>query len=58
LFLKDLKRLSIKGTVHPMKNISSFTDPQVVPNLYLFICFSCWTQKEMFWWSDGWWELL
>jgi len=40
-----------------MKNISSFTDPQVVPNLYLFICFSCWTQKEMFWWSDGWWEL-
>ncbi len=29
----------LKGTVHPkMKILSSFTHPQVVPNLYEFVC--------------------
>jgi len=29
----------IKGLVHPkMKILSAFTHPQVVPNLYVFIC--------------------
>jgi len=30
---------AFKGIVHPkMKILSSFTHPQVVPNLYVFIC--------------------
>jgi len=30
--------LGLKGTVHPkMRILSSFTHPQVVPNLYVFI---------------------
>ncbi len=30
---------SLKGIVHPkMKFLSSFTHPQVVPNLYEFLC--------------------
>ncbi len=29
----------LKGKVHPKKKIlSSFTHPQVVPNLYVFLC--------------------
>jgi len=31
--------IDFKGIVHPkMKILSLFTDPQVVPNLYVFIC--------------------
>jgi len=31
--------VGLKGIVHPkMKILSSFTHPQVVPNLYVFIC--------------------
>ncbi len=40
--------LRLKGTVHPkMKILSSFTHPQVVPNLYE--CLFCWTQRKIFW---------
>ncbi len=49
---KSLKRLHLclipfKEIVHPkMKNLSSFTHPQAVPNL--FLSFSCWV-KKIFW---------
>jgi len=33
------KKSFVKGILHPkIKVLSSFTHPQVVPNLYLFIC--------------------
>ncbi len=36
---KVAKKIKIKGTVHPkIKILSSFTLPQVVPNLYECIC--------------------
>ncbi len=39
-----------KGIVHPkIKIVSSFTHPQVVPNLYE--CLFCWTQR---WYSEEW----
>jgi len=32
-------KVNFKGLVHPkMKNLSVFTHPHVVPNLYVFIC--------------------
>ncbi len=38
----------LKGIVHlKMKILSSFTHPQVVPNLYE--CLLCWTQRKIFW---------
>jgi len=37
--LSFFSRKEIKGLVHPkMKILSVFTHPQVVPNLYGFIC--------------------
>jgi len=34
-----LTATTLEGIVHPkMKILSSFTHPQVVPNLYVFIC--------------------
>ncbi len=44
-----LKNTSFKGAVHPkMKTLSSFTRPQVVPNLYEFI-FSVEHRRRIFW---------
>ncbi len=38
-FLKYKVEINIKGIVHPkMKIVSSFTHPQVVPNLYECLC--------------------
>jgi len=38
----------IKGIIHPkIKILSSFTHPEVVPNLYEFL--SCWKEKKIFW---------
>ncbi len=39
LRLRENRRSTIKGIVHPkMKILSSFTHPQVVPNLYECLC--------------------
>jgi len=40
LFLRNsVRNIYLKGLVHPkMKILSVFTHPQVVPNLYVFIC--------------------
>jgi len=47
----------IKGILHPRMKILSFTNPQVVPNLYEFLQ----TQKKIFWRmsviiSNSWWS--
>ncbi len=40
----------IKGIVHPkIKMLSSFTHPQVVPNLYEFICSAGTFVTRLFW---------
>ncbi len=45
---EDRTNQNLKGILHPkMKILSSFTHPQVIPNLYEFIFF-WWTQK-IFW---------
>jgi len=38
---------NVKGLVHPkMKILSVFTQPHVVPNLYVYMF--CWTQRKIF----------
>jgi len=36
-----------KQKLNKQKNISLFTDPQIVPNLWT--SFFCWIQREIFW---------
>ncbi len=37
--INNLFKFYVKGIVHPkMKIVSSFTHPQVVPNLYEWLC--------------------
>ncbi len=41
LYLSNLKNVILKGVIHSkMKILLSFTHPQVVPNLYEFLCFA------------------
>ncbi len=42
------KKTVLKGIVHPkMKILSSFTHPQVVPNLYEFLCSAEHTKEDI-----------
>jgi len=46
-FLKIQGSGYVKGLVHPkMKILSSFSHPQVVPNLCVYLF--CWTQRKIF----------
>jgi len=39
LLVWSVKSIQLKGIVHPkLKILSSFTHPEVVPNLFVFIC--------------------